>query len=151
MARPLAPCGTEAAYRRHRRAGESCEECMAAEAARKREKRAERRSAADAEITGQPEFVVVEQKIRAGEEPRLLEVPSGEDPVEAARWRLAKVRASMVSSTPRDMAGLAKREEEIVELLGKLTGSSGAGKPEKRSALDELADRRAKRIAEATG
>lgn len=151
MARELAPCGTEAAYRRHRRAGESCEECMAAEAMRKREKRAERRSAADAEITGQPEFVVVEQKLRAGEEPRLVQVPTGEDPVESARWRLAKVRAAMAASTPRDMAGLAKREEEIVALLGKLTGATASRVPEKRSALDELADRRAKRIAEAAG
>lgn len=151
MARELAPCGTPAAARRHVRRGESCVECEASEAARKREARAERRAAADAEITGQPEFVVVEQKLRAGEEPRLLQVPTGEDPVESARWRLAKVRGAMAASTPRDMAGLAKREEEIVALLGKLTGSAVGERSEKRSALDELADRRAKRIAEAAG
>lgn len=149
MARELSPCGTEAASRRHRRNGEDCETCQAAEAKRKRDERAARRAASDSEITARPEVVAVEARIRAGDPPVVLEVPAGFDPVESARWRLAKVRAAMAASTPRDMAGLAKREEEIVELLGKLTGTGRAEK--KRSALDELADRRAARLAEATG
>ena len=39
LVRVLAPCGTPAAYRRHRRRGEDCATCRAAEAAAKQVRR----------------------------------------------------------------------------------------------------------------
>lgn len=147
MHKELAECGTSAAYRRHRRAGEDCAVCREAEAVRGREKRQRRREASDRELLSGAS-VVVEQKMRAGTEPVMLEVPTGEDPLVSARWRLAKVRASMELSTPRDMAALAKREEEIVELIASL---AAADSPKKVSALDQLAEKRAQRLADASG
>lgn len=150
MARALKPCGTHAAYVRHRRNGEECEECKAAEAHRKARDRAAKR-AADKSVSLSEDMaagrVVVETRYHADAEPALIEVPSGFDPVESAKWRLAKVRGAMVLATPRDIAALAKREEEIIALLSELTGAEGQS--DKRSVLDELAAKRAERIAKA--
>lgn len=156
--RSLAPCGTTAAAKRHRRHGEPpCPECKAAEraaskAARDR-KAAERPArvagqAADgapvAQTVGQSGSVVVEQMVAYGAT-REIPVPTHEDPLESARWRLYKARAALIVAGPRDVASLLNAEAEAVAEISRLTETA---KP-KVSALDELAARRKRRIEEA--
>ena len=156
--RKLAPCGTTAAAKRHRRHGEPpCPECRAAEraaskAARDR-KAAERparvagQAAAGAPIVqavGQSGSVVVEQMVAYGAT-REIPVPTHEDPLESARWRLYKARAALIVAGPRDVASLLNAEAEAVAEIARLTETA---KP-KVSALDELAALRRRRIEEA--
>lgn len=156
--RKLAPCGTTAAAKRHRRRGEPpCPECKAAEraaskAARDR-KAAERPpepvngdpdSAPVVRAVGQSGSVVVEQMVAYGAT-RDVAVPTHEDPLESARWRLYKARAALIVAGPRDVAALLNAEREAVADIERLTETA---KP-KVSALDELAARRKRRIEEA--
>ena len=156
--RKLAPCGTTAAAKRHRRHGEPpCPECKAAEraaskAARDR-KAAERPARAAGQATngapvvrtvGQSGSVVVEQMVAYGAT-REIPVPTHEDPLESARWRLYKARAALIVAGPRDVASLLNAEAEAVAEISRLTETA---KP-KVSALDELAARRKRRIEEA--
>lgn len=156
--RSLAPCGTTAAAKRHRRRGEApCPECRAAEraaskAARDR-KAAERPpepvngapdSAPVVRAVGQAGSVVVEQMVAYGAT-RDVAVPTHEDPLESARWRLYKARAALIVAGPRDVAALLNAEREAAADIAKL---SEAVKP-KMSALDELAALRRRRIEEA--
>lgn len=159
--RKLAPCGTTAAAKRHRRRGEPpCPECKAAEraaskAARDR-KAAERppepvNGAPDSapvvrvvRAVGQAGSVVVEQMVAYGAT-RDVAVPTHEDPLESARWRLYKARAALIVAGPRDVAALLNAEREAAADIAKL---SEAVKP-KMSALDELAALRRRRIEEA--
>lgn len=156
--RSLAPCGTTAAAKRHRRRGEApCPECKAAEraaskAARDR-KAAERPpepvvgapdSAPVVRTVGQGGSVVVEQMVAYGAS-REIPVPTHEDPLESARWRLYKARAALIVAGPRDVASLLNAEAEAVAEISRLTETA---KP-KVSALDELAARRKRRIEEA--
>lgn len=156
--RSLAPCGTTAAAKRHRRRGEApCPECRAAEraaskAARDR-KAAERPpepvigapdSAPVVQAVGQGGSVVVEQMVAYGAT-REIPVPTHEDPLESARWRLWKARAALIVAGPRDVASLLSAEAEAVAEIARLTETA---KP-KVSALDELAARRKRRIEEA--
>lgn len=156
--RSLAPCGTTAAAKRHRRRGEApCPECRAAEraaskAARDR-KAAERPpepvaggrgSAPAVRAVGQSSSVVVEQMVAYGAT-RDVVVPTHEDPLESARWRLYKARAALIVAGPRDVAALLNAEREAAADIERLTETA---KP-KVSALDELAARRKRRIEEA--
>lgn len=156
--RSLAPCGTTAAAKRHRRRGEPpCPECRAAEraaskAARDR-KAAERPpepviseagSAPVVQAVGQGGSVVVEQMVAYGAT-REIPVPTHEDPLESARWRLYKARAALIVAGPRDVAALLNAEADAVAEISRLTETA---KP-KVSALDELAARRKRRIEEA--
>nr|DAX56825.1 MAG TPA: hypothetical protein [Caudoviricetes sp.] len=156
--RSLAPCGTTAAAKRHRRRGEApCPECRAAEraaskAARDR-KAAERpvQAAGQAAVgapvvraVGQSGSVVVEQMVAYGAT-REIPVPTHEDTLESARWRLYKARAALIVAGPRDVASLLNAEAEAVAEISRLTETA---KP-KVSALDELAARRKRRIEEA--
>ena len=156
--RKLAPCGTTAAAKRHRRRGEDpCPECKAAEraaskAARDR-KAAERPlepvngapdSAPVVRTVGQNGSVVVEQMVAYGAT-REIPVPTHEDPLESARWRLYKARAALIVAGPRDVAALLNAEREAAADIERLTETA---KP-KVSALDELAARRKRRIEEA--
>lgn len=156
--RSLAPCGTTAAAKRHRRRGEApCPECKAAEraaskAARDR-KAAERPpepviseagSAPVVQAVGQAGSVVVEQMVAYGAT-REIPVPTHEDPLESARWRLWKARAALIVAGPRDVASLLNAEAEAVAEIARLTETA---KP-KVSALDELAALRRRRIEEA--
>lgn len=138
MPRDLAPCGTRAAYRRHRRAGETpCEPCRLAAAehnAAMRAKRSER------------EAETVRQVLAYGRADD-VEVPTHEDPLQSARWRLARVRAAMLVAGPRDVAALAKAEADTVECIGVLTREDH----QPVSALDQLAQRRAARMAGEAG
>lgn len=156
--RSLAPCGTTAAAKRHRRRGEPpCPECRAAE--RAASKAARDRKAAErplepgtnagtpapvVQAVGQASSVVVEQMVAYGAT-RDVAVPTHEDPLESARWRLYKARAALIVAGPRDVAALLNAEREAAADIAKL---SEAVKP-KMSALDELAALRRRRIEEA--
>lgn len=156
--RSLAPCGTTAAAKRHRRRGEPpCPECRAAE--RAASKAARDRKAAErppepvvgapaptpvVQTVGQGSSVVVEQMVAYGAS-REISVPTHEDPLESARWRLYKARAALIVAGPRDVASLLNAEAEAVAEISRLTETA---KP-KVSALDELAARRKCRIEEA--
>lgn len=152
--RSLAPCGTTAAAKRHRRRGEApCPECKAAE--RAASKAARDRKAAErppepvvgapvVRTVGQGGSVVVEQMVAYGAT-REIPVPTHEDPLESARWRLYKARAALIVAGPRDVAALLNAEAEAVAEISRLTETA---KP-KVSALDELAARRKRRIEEA--
>ncbi|WP_298592758.1 hypothetical protein [uncultured Rothia sp.] len=72
-------------------------------------------------------------------------VPTHEDPLESARWRLCKARAALIVAGPRDVAALLNAEREAVADIERLTETA---KP-KVSALDELAALRRRRIEEA--
>lgn len=156
--RSLAPCGTTAAAKRHRRHGEApCPECRAAE--RASSKAARDRKAAEqppepvageagpapaVRAVGQSGSVVVEQMVAYGAS-REISVPTHEDPLESARWRLYKARAALIVAGPRDVAALLNAEREAAADIERLTETA---KP-KVSALDELAARRKRRIEEA--
>lgn len=156
--RSLAPCGTTAAAKRHRRRGEApCPECRAAERAaskaardRKAAERPPEHAAGEAgpapavRAVGQSGSVVVEQMVAYGAT-RDVEVPTHEDPLESARWRLRKARAALIVAGPRDVAALLNAEREAVADIERLTETA---KP-KVSALDELAALRRRRIEEA--
>lgn len=156
--RSLAPCGTTAAAKRHRRRGEPpCPECKAAERAaskaardRKAAERPARVAGQEADgapvvrTVGQSGSVVVEQMVAYGAT-REIPVPTHEDPLESARWRLYKARAALIVAGPRDVASLLNAEAEAVAEISRLTETA---KP-KVSALDELAARRKRRIEEA--
>lgn len=156
--RSLAPCGTTAAAKRHRRRGEApCPECKAAE--RAASKAARDRKAAErppepvvgapvpapvVQTVGQSGSVVVEQMVAYGAS-REISVPTHEDPLESARWRLYKARAALIVAGPRDVASLLNAEADAVAEISRLTETA---KP-KVNALDELAARRKRRIEEA--
>lgn len=122
MARNLKPHGTDAAYRRHLRAGEpACEECLAGERERKKAKREAARV-------------------------KLVEVPKVAqtiDALEEALDNLAIVKAALHSGQAplHTIAGLTKRRDELVDRVKELQGSVSA----KASVIDELTSRRQRR------
>ena len=132
--RKLAPCGTTAAAKRHRRRGEPpCPECKAAE--RAASKAARDRKAAERPLepvageagpaptvraVGQSGSVVVEQMVAYGAT-RDVAVPTHEDPLESARWRLYKARAALIFAGPRDLAALLNAEREAAADIAKLS------------------------------
>ena len=156
--RKLAPCGTTAAAKRHRRHGEPpCPDCKAAERAASKAARDRKAAERPARVAGQAAdgapvvrtvghsgSVVVEQMVAYGAT-REIPVPTHEDPLESARWRLYKARAALIVAGPRDVASLLNAEAEAVAEIARLTETA---KP-KVSALDELAARRKRRIEEA--
>lgn len=130
MTRALKPCGTTAAYRRHLRAGEApCDACRAANAAAKKSK-------------------VAAVQDRAAEVVKLAIVdapPPAEstDELEKLRWNLRILEATMESGVPNGMAALSKQHAELVARIVKLESAAAP----KESKLDELARRRAQRLA----
>lgn len=130
MARPLAPCGTFTAYKRHKRRGESVDEACAQAA---RDQKNERKVRARAETAE-----VVRLSIVDAPEP----VP-GIDELEEARFNLSIVKATMEAGVPTGMAALSKQYADLVSLIKRLEDQA---KPEV-SALDQLAKRRAERLA----
>lgn len=156
--RSLAPCGTTAAAKRHRRRGEPpCPECRAAERAASKAARdrkaaerplepavGDRGSAPVVRAVGQSDVVVIEQ-VGAYGAVREVPVPTHEDPLESARWRLHRTRAALIVASPRDIAGLMAAEREDVAEIARLKETVQP----KVSALDELAARRKRRIEEA--
>lgn len=130
MARPLAPCGTFSAYKRHKRNGESVDDaCAQAARDQKNDRVAEKRDAA-AEVI---RLAIVEAP----------PTPTGINELEEARFNLSIVKATMESGVPTGMAALSKQYADLVALIKRLEDQA---KPEV-SALDEIAKRRAERLA----
>ena len=134
MARPLKPCGTLAAYRRHLRHGESaCDACLAAVAAEKASKRSAARDAGAA---------VVRLAV-AAEPPVLAEQDDKIDPLAEALENLRVIKASMHEAPPQSLAALSKRRQELVALIAELQGKQEV------SLADQLAAIRARRTGTA--
>lgn len=131
MPRDLKPCGTWAAYNRHRRRHEPVDEACAQAARDQKNARAESKRVAVTDV--------VKLAIAAA-------APASEeiDPLAEARESLRMVKAAMRAGAP-GTASLSKQHMELVALIVKL---EGAAKP-RESKLDELARRRAERIAAA--
>ncbi|GAA1323078.1 hypothetical protein GCM10020360_28190 [Nonlabens tegetincola] len=132
MARPPAPCGTFTAYKRHSRKGEPVDTACAQAARDQKNERAERgREVAAAAVRAQLEAVP---------DPP---ASSGIDELAEAYDTLQWVKAQMDSGVAQGAAALAKQRMEIVALIKRL---ESAAKPEV-SALDEIARKRAERLA----
>lgn len=129
MGAVLKPCGTYAAYRRHVRRGEAVDE-LCAQAARdeKSARVVAKREESAAAVAAAVEPVVV-----------------GVDELVEALENLRIVRAAMSDAPANAVAGLSKRREELVRRIVVL---EKAVEPE-MSALDQLAQRRAERLAKA--
>ena len=121
------PCGTYAAYRRHLRANEAVDEACAAAA---REQKNVRKQG--------PAMVSVLES---------APVVDSVDELSEALENLRIVKAAMEVAPANAVAPLSKRREELVARIAKL---QNADKPEV-SALDQLAQRRAERLAAASG
>lgn len=132
----LKPCGTHAAYQRHRKRGESpCTACKDAEAAYVRE-----RAKAKRQSSGESRLAAVQDL------PALPDPPeAAPDPLATARDSLVLVEAALRSPmTPASsVASLTRRREELVDRIVKLSKP----KLEEVSAVDRFAARRAARIA----
>lgn len=129
MARELKPHGTNAAYRRHLRAGESaCEECLAGE----RERKARKRDAERAKLV---------------EVPRVAQTV---DALEEALDNLAIVKAAMHSADVpiQTIPALSKRRDELVDRVKSLQAQCD---PVEVSIIDELTSRRNKRRSNSAG
>ena len=130
MTRNLRPCGTTAAYRRHLRNGEQpCEACRSANAAARRDQKLESRSEA---------AEVVQLAIVAAPP-----APDATDELERLRWNLRILEATMEAGVPTGMAALSKQHADLVARIVKLESAAAP----KESKLDELARRRAERLA----
>lgn len=131
MARPLAPCGTMAAYKRHKRKGEPVDEACAAACRKQKNDRmaAKREASADA----------VRDAVEAAPSVDANEV----DALEEALDNLRIVRAVLRDEgTPANtVAALTKRRDELVDRIGKLRE---AAKPVEVSVIDELTQRRSR-------
>lgn len=133
MSRELRPCGTFAAYRRHLRSGEEpCDPCRGAA----REQRQQRRKPAS--VAPVVEFVPTPPTPDAPE-------PEGIDELEKLRWNLRVTEAAMDAGVSSGLAALAKHHAELVRAIRAL---ELATEP-RESKIDELARRRAERIAAA--
>ena len=134
MAKPKPKCGTRQGYQYHIRHGENvCGPCQDAKAESMQEwrdsKRAEAGNSFGDDLDAEPL-------------PKLDDL----DPVATALENLRQVRAALRSAPPASVAGLTKREGELTAWLVK---ERDAKKGEKKSALDEIAERRAARQAAA--
>lgn len=142
MGRRLAECGTWSAYKRHKRRGEeACEPCRMAALEQSRK---QREKLANIKLQGYDGETVSVSQIVAYGNSLTVDVPAIEDPLASARWRLHRIRAALLLAGPRDVAALAKAEQDCIDELAKLVAKS---QPAKRSALDELAAKRANRVA----
>lgn len=146
MGRRIAECGTWSAYKRHKRRGE--EACDACKKAAVEQSRKQRERAAQIKIQGfDGETVSVSQIVAYGQS-IIVPVPATENPLESARWRLHRVRAALLVASPRDVASLSDAEAKCIAEVERLTAESS---PAKESVLDQLANKRAERLANAAG
>jgi tRNA uridine 5-carbamoylmethylation protein Kti12 len=133
MPRPRAACGTLAAYRRHKRMDEPVDDaCAAAMLADKQAHRQEEREA-DANVV----------KLAIAAAPPIAE---DTDELQELRDNLVIVKATMLDAPSNTIAALSKRRQELVADIRRLEKQA---RPEK-SALDQLADKRAARLAAAS-
>ena len=136
MARPKAPCGTDAAYRRHLRAGESpCERCRDAH----RDANARYRSAP---------AVVAEVVVES--EPAPVSDSEHVKDLRAQRKALQLAIDWALGNDPKAVPAASRELREVNAELEKLTGASSdvQGVP---SLADQLAAARAVREARAAG
>lgn len=152
MTQKVAPCGTWSAYKRHLRNKEKpCEECAEAATKQRREQTERERdaNALTSELSkGNDADVETVRHLVAYGVFEDVDVPTFEGQIEAARWRLRRVRAALLVAGPRDVAPLAKAEQEIVHEISRLAEPKESKK--KVSKLDELAEKREARIAAAS-
>jgi predicted dinucleotide-binding enzyme len=133
MVRALAVCGTISAYQRHKRRGEPVDvECAQAQRDQVNSRAAAKR-AASAEVV----------RLAVSVEPVVDLVSELSEALENLRI----VKAAMGDAPANAVAGLSKRREELVSRIARL---QSAARPEV-SALDQLAARRAERLARASG
>lgn len=150
MARPLAPCGTYSAYKRHRRLGEevdpACErardERTAADAAARKKTRAQARAAAapappptdDEESDWDASDLI--SRIRGERSLRDYRDPVQKTRAERLQWNLDLVEAAMaitVASDAAKLAPLSKRHSELLDELHRIDGDKPVKDP-----LDEF-------------
>ena len=132
MARQPAPCGTFTAYKRHARKGEPVDDaCAQAARDQKNERSQKQRAEGAAAVRNRLEFV-----------PKPA-APTGIDELAEAYATLAWVTALMDEGITQGAAALAKQRMELVALIKRL---ESAKNPEV-SALDEIARKRAERLA----
>ncbi len=133
MGRDVKPCGTEAAHRRHLRHGEEpCAACKEAHRRRMdRDRRARARPASLAEAA-------------AASGPLHLLGDPLRDRIRRLEENLAIVDAALADATPREVAALSRRRQDLEDAIWRLIpdqSQKGGG------VLDELARRRAERTA----
>lgn len=133
MPRSLAPCGTAAAYRRHKRRGEPVDDACAAAARDQKNQRVLSSRDRLAEVT----------RLKAAERTASPD-SSPIDPVAEARWALQLVKSRMEAGGS-DIASLSRTHTELVAEIARL--EKAAKQTERVSALDQLAQRRADRLA----
>jgi len=127
MARPLAPHGTEAAYRRHlREKSEPCRECRDAASASKA-----------ARLDG--DRSVRSLKALAPVSDLHVAEPDVFDPLADAKENLVLVKSALAEAVPREVAALSKRRQELVSLIAELGGKKEV------SLADQLAELRGRR------
>ncbi|TAP45628.1 hypothetical protein [Arthrobacter sp. S39] len=145
MARELKPCGTPAAARRHRRRGEPVDEPCRQASRDEGTARTARRQEASARAV---QLALV--RIRGTESrPPLPPADAPLDELAEARENLELVTAAMVASPPASMASLSKRRQELVTLICELQAKEEKRRKPGASVLDQLAARRAQRLADA--
>ena len=126
----MQPCGTLAAYRRHRRNKEQpCDACTRAEREAKAAKRAEERAQTARDISA----------ARAAEPD-----PGNVDVLADARTNLRIVQAAMDVAPAAAIASLSKRRQELVALITEISNATT-----ERTLADELSAVRARRTASA--
>lgn len=133
MGRPLAPCGSISAYRRHKRLDEPVDE-PCAQAARDQK---------NSRVAAKREAVSEVVRLTIADAPP--ESP-GIDELAEARINLSLVKATMQAGVPTGMAALSKQYADLVVLVKRLENQS---KPEV-SRLDQLSQRRSQRISAST-
>ena len=133
MARPLAECGSFSAYKRHKRNGEVVDDACAQAA---RDQKNARVGAKRDDAAQLVRLAIVDAPPAA----------DSTDQLEKARWNLRILEATMEAGVPSGMASLSKQHADLVALIVRLEGQV---KPEV-SALDQLAQRRAERLAAAS-
>lgn len=155
MPRPLAPCGTWSAYRRHKRLGEPVDEACrvaARDHSREQREREQPRAAAVRELRAaarEPEKAVTVSQLVAYGNYEDVAVPTFDSDLDAAVWLEWQVTAALMVARPADKAPLAKAVQEARTEVARLRAIAGEGK--KVSALDRIAQQRAKRLANAAG
>ena len=138
MGRPLAECGTFTAYKRHKRNGEPVDDACAQAARDQANERNAGKRASGAEKVRVALAVLPEPEPES-------EPVAGVDELAEAYETLNWIKALMAAGTQQGAAALAKQRLEVVALIKRL---EGAAKP-KESMLDELARKRAERLAKA--
>ena len=136
MPRELKPCGTAAAYRRHVRRGEPVDAaCAQAARDQKNDRVAARRGSLAAVVPMPP--TETEPEDSASDSVDLLA---------KARWRVAAAEELIRAGAPGSAALLKQHAADVAEVK-RLEGAAKT----KGSKLDELANRRAARIAGSAG